>query len=103
MKVQIPKHFKFLTHPVEIKFDPKVALSLGACGVVRHTFQDMCLDPLMPSSELMQIFCHEYNHVVERHLGIKADDQDTDRYAEGMAMLFEILDIEFDWSLIEEE
>ena len=103
MKVKIPKTLRLLTHNIGVKFDVKQTQSLGTCGVTRHLYQDIILDNItLPKSELDQVFLHEYIHVIERHFCVKLEDADVERISEGLAvLLFNDLDIEFDWSEIE--
>jgi len=105
MKVKIPKKIKTLTHTYKIRFDAKQLLSSGTMGLTRHLYQEIILDnKSTPKSELDQIFLHEYIHVIERHFCVKLDDADVERLSEGLAeLLFNNLNLEFDWSLIKEE
>jgi len=75
------------------------------CGIVRHLYQDILLDnTTLPPSELIQVFIHEYIHVIERHFCVKLEDSDVDRIAEGFTtLLVDNFGLEFDWSDIEEE
>ena len=99
MKVRIPKTIKLLTHTSSIKFDNKFVQAQGTCGITRHWYQDIILDPCLPESEIAQVFFHEVFHVIERHFCVKLDDADIERLSEGlMEILVNNLGIEFDFS-----
>jgi len=104
VKIKVPQEIKLLTHTIKIRFDVKQVISQGTCGITRHLFQDIMLDNLtLPTSELNQVFLHEYIHVIERHFALKLDDNDVERLAEGLSvLLFDSLNIELDWVDIKE-
>ena len=72
--------------------------------MTRHLYQKIYLDKdATPRSEVDEIFLHELIHIIERHMGMKFDDMDIERLAEGLCIiLFDNLGIEFDWSNIKE-
>ena len=99
MKVRIPKTIKLLTHTSSVKFDAKFVQAQGSCGLTRHWYQEIILDPSMPESEIAQVFFHEVFHVIERHFCVKLDDADIERLSEGlMEILVNNLNLEFDFS-----
>ncbi len=100
MKVKIPREVKYLTHKYQVRFDSTALNSMGVSGVTRHIYQDILLDKdHMSKSETDQIFLHEYIHIIERHTGMRLEDNDIERISEGLAeLLFSTLGIEFDWS-----
>ena len=102
MKVKIPRQIKFLTHKYTIRFDEKELVSTGTIGLTRHLYQELLLSKkTLPKSELDQVFLHEFVHIIERHMCVKLDDADVERISEGFAeLLFNNLDIEFDWGKI---
>jgi len=102
MKVKVPPKVKVASHSYLIRFDRKVLRSASANGLARHTYQDIIVSDDVAMSERNQILLHELLHLVERFWGVKLDDIDIDRIAEGLAViLFDNLGIELDWSLIE--
>ena len=102
MRIKIPKKIRFLSHTYTIRFDTKQLASAGTSGLTRHLYQDIILDGVTnPKSEINQVFLHEYIHIIERHTGMKLEDPDIERISEGFAeLLFTILGIELDWSLV---
>ena len=104
VKIKIPREIKIASHTYTIKFDSKALISAGgSAALVRHLYKEILLEKSLPPSELSQSFLHEFIHCIERIWVVKIDDVDVDRLAEGLAVfLFDILGIEFDWSLIEE-
>ena len=88
-----------LTHTYDIEFNDKELASMGMCGITRHLYQKILLDTVSPLTERNVIFLHELIHTIERHTGMKLDDMDIDRLAEGLGVfLFDNLGLEFDWS-----
>jgi len=67
-------------------------------------YQEIVLDrSCQPKSEVGQIFLHEFMHVIERHMGMKLEDNDIERISEGFYdLLVNNLGLEFDWSDIKE-
>ena len=105
MKVKIPKEIRLLTHTYKIRSSSKETRANGAMALSRHFHQDIIIDKAtMPRSEYEQAFFHEVLHVIERHFSMNFTDEDIDRLAEGLvAILFDNLGIELDWSAIKEE
>ena len=105
MKVKIPKEIRLLTHTYKIRTSAKETRALGTVGLSRHYHQDIIIDRAsLPRSEYEQVFFHEVLHVIERHFSMTFEDNDIDRLAEGLvAILFDGLGIELDWSGIKEE
>jgi len=103
MKVTIPRKIKMLTHTYDIVFDNRELAASSCIGLTRFLHQKIILSKgVEPDSELNQIFLHEILHTIERHFGMKLDDMDIDRLAEGLAVfLFDNLGIEFDWEAYE--
>ena len=105
MKVKIPKEIRLLTHTYKIRSNTMETRSMGAMAISHHYHQEIIIDKKgMPRSEYEQSFFHEVFHVIERHFSMTFDDSDIDRLAEGLvAILFDGLGIELDWSAIKEE
>jgi len=100
MKIKVPVKLKIASHEYTIRDDIKQLMSNTVVGEVRHVYHDIILDFNRLPSELTQTFLHEYLHCIERFWNVKLDDNDVDRLAEGMAVLFNNLGIELDWSNI---
>ena len=102
MKIKVPIKLKIASHEYTIKDDEQALKSASTVGEARHIYHDILIDFNRVSSEVTQTFLHEYLHCIERFWNVKIDDNDVDRLAEGVAVLFNNLNIEFDWSDIKD-
>jgi len=99
MIIKVPRKVKMASHTYGIKCDSRQSLSAGTCGLTRHIYQEIIMDPSWPLSQKNQTLLHEVMHLIERFWVVKLDDNDIDRIAEGLAVfLFDNLGIELDWS-----
>ena len=104
IKVKVPGEIKIGIYPYKIDLVPNLKLNKGNWGTTNHTEKTIVLDSGLPLLELNQTLLHEVFHVVSVVFMCGLDEDNVERLANGMGeLLFDNLDIEFDWSDIKGE
>ncbi len=104
MKVKVPKEIKIGVYPYTVELVPNLKLNKGNWGTTNHTEKTIVLDSALPSVELAQTLLHEVFHVVSVVFMCGLDEDNVERLANGMGeFLFDNLNIEFDWSSVQEK
>ena len=102
MKVKLPKAIKVASHPYAIKFDPDIE-DHGHDGEVNHRLQEISIKPGYKPDKLMEILLHELFHCINYvYCQNSLSEAQVDGLGEGWAQVLGELDVEFDWSDIEE-
>jgi len=104
MKTKIPPVIKIGIYPYRVDLVPNLKLNKGNWGTTNHTEKTIVLDSGLSLLELNQTLLHEVFHVVSVVFVCALDEDNVERLANGMGeLLFDNLNIEFDWSLIQEK
>ena len=101
MKVKVPKEIKIATHPYKVAYDSHLRHDEACYGQVNHRNQKINIELSVPLSVKNQTLIHEIVHIVDKVYVCRMDEDDLERISNGMAeLLFNNLNIEFDWSEI---
>ena len=100
-KVKIPKEIKVGVYTYTIIFKPHLHADFGVYGRLEGTRLTIEIEPDMPDSIKGVTLLHELNHICGDVFAVKLDEPSNDSVAHCVAeLLFNNLNIEFDWSLI---
>ncbi len=99
MKVKIPKQIRVGSHIYLLSIDNSIWKEECQQGQANHFRKTIKVDPHIVSSERNVTLLHETIHVISAVYNVAIEEADVDRIAQGMAeLLFNNLEIEFDWS-----
>jgi hypothetical protein len=98
-KIKVPRKIRLLTHTYSVEVNDAECAGENSLGICKHVSEKIMISSHLTPSVRGEVFIHEFLHMVERFMGVKIDDAELDRIAEGMAaLLFDNMGIEFDWS-----
>ncbi len=101
MKVKIPREINIGTYKYIVKLDSNLP-DFGLLGQCQTDDGIIKLSPEQNINVRNVSLLHEVTHAIKDVFRFDADDDTVDRIAHGMAeFLFNNLEIEFDWSLIQ--
>jgi len=102
MRVKVPKTIKIGTHTYTIKFNHHLRSDDNKYAEVNHRTQAIDIWADAAVSLKNESLLHELIHIGEFIYRVEINDADVDRLAETVAeFLFNNLDIELDWSDVE--
>ena len=101
MKVTIPNKIKIGSHIYTIELKPHLHCDDGDYGQISYRKQNIKIWSDAPLSLRNQSLLHEVLHLSQHIYRVEISDADIDRVAETMAQLLDNLDIQFDWSILD--